>query len=172
MLPGSTLLLANAVSMSSKVMPEVSIRFRSGMICNCLPTNPVTSTIATSGNCSIRRLMTVSANWHKSRNASSSSTFPASFSVRFKQKTGISVALALTTRGRSISRDKWLMAASIFSFTSIKAKSVLVPNSKLKRTTPFPSRVSLWISFKPATCINCWRIGLTIVFSSSRADVF
>ena len=150
-------------------MPDVSSLFMSGTICSCLPTTPVTSTMATSGNCSMRRLMTFSANWQRSRKAVSSS---GPFRVRFRQKTGMSVALALTTRGRSISRGSVLMAASIFSLTSMKARSVLVPNSKLRRITPFPSRVSLSMSFRPATCISCWRMGFTKVFSSSRADVF
>ena len=64
----------------------------------CRPTKPVTSTIATSGNCSIRRLMTCSASWQRSKKAASLSP---RFKVKFKQKTGISVALAFTTRGRS-----------------------------------------------------------------------
>ena len=35
-----------------------------------------------------------------------------------------------------------------------------------------PSRVSLWMSRKLATCINCWRMVFTTVFSNSRAEVF
>ena len=64
------------------------------------------------------------------------------------------------------------MAASIFSFTSIKARSVFVPKSKPRRISPAPSRVSLLRSFSLATCISCWRKGFTTVFSSSRAEVF
>ena len=64
------------------------------------------------------------------------------------------------------------MAASIFSFTSIKARSVLVPKSKFSRIRPAPSCASLSISFRRATWISCWRNGFTTVFSNSRAEVF
>ena len=124
----------------------------SGVMRNSCSSKPVTSTIATSGNCSMRRLITVSANWQRVRKAVSS---PASRSVKLRKNTGTSVALAFTTLGRSTSRGRLFIAASIFSFTSMKARSVLVPKSKLKRINPAPSRVSLWISLRPATWVNC-----------------
>ena len=103
MLPGSILLADRADSNSFNVISAISKSFISGTICNCRPNMPVISTIATSGNCSILRLITVSANWQRSRKASS---FSIVLSVRLRQNTGMSVALALTTRGRSTSRGR------------------------------------------------------------------
>ena len=73
---------------------------------------------------------------------------------------------------KGMSFGKVFLAASIFSFTSMKAKSVFTPNSNSIRITPAPSRVSLCISRNPDTCSNCLRTGATTVFSSSRADEF
>ena len=84
----------------------------------------------------------------------------------------MSVALALMALGRSASLGRLFMAASIFSFTSIKARSVFTPKSNSMRIMPAPSLVSLFISRSPATCSNCRRTGATTVFSSSRADEF
>ena len=84
----------------------------------------------------------------------------------------MSVALALMALGRSVSFGRLFMAASIFSFTSIKAKSVFVPNSNSMRMMPSPSRVSLFISRNPDTCNNCRRNGATTVFSNSLAEEF
>ena len=84
----------------------------------------------------------------------------------------MSVALALTAFGLAASLGRLFMAASIFSFTSMKARSVSVPKSNDRRMMPEPSRVSLRISLSPDTCMSCLLSGATIVFSSSRADEF
>lgn len=84
----------------------------------------------------------------------------------------MSVALAFTALGRTASFGRLFMAASIFSFTSMKARSVFVPNSNDSRMIPDPSRVSLLSSLRPDTCMSCRRTGATIVFSSSRAEAF
>ena len=84
----------------------------------------------------------------------------------------MSVALALMALGRSVSLGRRFMAASIFSFTSMKARSVFTPKSNAMRMMPAPSRVSLSISRSPATCSSWRRTGATTVFSSSRAEEF
>ena len=84
----------------------------------------------------------------------------------------MSVALAFMALGRATSFERLFMAASIFSFTSMNAKSVFVPKSNSSRISPSPSRVSLRSSFSPATCSNCLRTGATTVFSNSLAEAF
>lgn len=84
----------------------------------------------------------------------------------------MSVALALIAFGRTASLGRLFIAASIFSFTSMKARSVFVPKSNDRRMIPDPSRVSLLISLSPDTCMSCLLTGATIVFSSSRAEEF
>ena len=83
----------------------------------------------------------------------------------------MSVALALMAFGRVASRGRLFMAASIFSFTSMNARSVSVPKSNDRRMMPEPSRVSLRISSSPETWSRERRTGATSVFSSSRADM-
>ena len=85
MLPGSTLFCTSAFSNSSTDSPMSAILAASGFSSTCRSSTPVTSTIATWGNCSMRRLMTFPASSHSSRKASSVSTASvglAPFSVR------------------------------------------------------------------------------------------
>ncbi|MPN52716.1 hypothetical protein SDC9_200378 [bioreactor metagenome] len=137
-------------------MPLISSTFLSGEMMICFFIIPDISIIATCGNCSRRLRITLSANSPSSINFTTSvcSKLLSELRVRSKLNTGISVALALITRGRLISRGREFMAASIFSFTSINARSVLAPYSKLRWITALPSRVSLRISRNLLTCIN------------------
>ena len=72
MLPGSTLFCTKAFSKSSIESSSTASLSGSGVMRSSRSSTPVTSTMATSGNCSIRLLMTFSANSHKSRKAFSS----------------------------------------------------------------------------------------------------
>ena len=63
------------------------------------------------------------------------------------------------------------MARSIFSFTSMKSRLMSLPGSKVKVMTPASVRDVDSMRFSPATCESCWRIGLTICCSISRAEL-
>ncbi|CCX55501.1 unknown [Bacteroides sp. CAG:1060] len=106
-------------------------------------TVPLISTIATSSNCSILLATTPDT---KSLSARKSSPL-FSFMVTLMKKAGISVALALNTLGREISGSNDILL-SIFSFTSINAKSASCPCSKLSTREAFPSLDSVRISVK------------------------
>ena len=82
----------------------------------------------------------------------------------------MSIALALTTLGRSNSLGMCPIARSIFSFTSMKMRSMRLPGSNSMKMVPASIRDSLWMSFRPATCINCPLSGATTWPSTSRAD--
>ncbi len=76
----------------------------------------------------------------------------------------------MMVRGRSMSRGR--LVRSIFSFTSIKIKSISEPCSNSIKILPRPSRVSVRISVKWLNWVSWLRNGLIIVASSSRADRF
>jgi len=140
-----------AVVRSSLVRPNDCSFFISGITTTSGFAKPLMSANATSGNCSMRFLSTVSVKSLSSRNFSSEYS-PLRVTTKFK--IGISLAEALMILGLSKSRGKKLSAASIFSLVSIKAKSVLVPYSKLRRIVAQPSRVSDSTSFRLEICSN------------------
>ena len=82
----------------------------------------------------------------------------------------MTIALALTTLGRSNSFGIRFIARSIFSFTSMNIKSILLPGSNSMKMEPASILDSLWMSFSPATCINWLRNGATTSASTSCTD--
>ena len=125
---GRTLLACTAFFMSVPVMP-VNSRFRFlGVICISFLMSPLISTIATSGSCSMRRLMTFS---HNSLIRTNSSVFVGSkgrslFRVSVTYSTGISVLLTLSICGLSKLAGRFSVTLPIFSFISTSAMSISV----------------------------------------------
>ena len=80
------------------------------------------------------------------------------------------MALALITLGRGMSFGILFIARSIFSFTSMNSRSMSVPGSK--ESVMLPASILDWVSmsFSPATCDSCWRMGFTICCSTSSTE--
>ena len=82
----------------------------------------------------------------------------------------MSSAPIFITFGRSISFGMEFMARSIFSFTSMKIRDMSLPGSKDRVIVPPSIREMDSMSFKPATCESCWRMGVTMRCSISLAE--
>ena len=122
--------------------------------------------MATSGSCSIRLRIIFPAKSLRSAKAAGSAALSAR--VMLSMKTGMSVALAFITLGRSRSRGRRFIAASIFSLTSMNARSMSLPKANFILIMALPLRDSDRMSSTPSTCIRLLRRTLTTLLSISR----
>ena len=152
----------------STLMPAAESFSRSGSTSISLSATPLTSTIATSSSCSRRLAITLETKSLSSRNPSPCKASPRP--VTFMKKAGISVALALNTFGREMSGSDDMLL-SIFSFTSMKAKSMSCPCSNESTIDAEPSRDSVCSPARWSVCTRFCRSVLTTTSSSSRADM-
>ena len=83
----------------------------------------------------------------------------------------MSSAPIFITFGRSIPLGMNPMARSIFSFTSINNRLMSLPGLNVRVIIPASVRDDDSMSFSPATCDSCRRMGATMLCSISRAEL-
>ena len=165
--PRVTLLFPTAFSSSSTPIPNPCNLASSGSMRICVPRVPLISTRATWGTCSTLRAITSLAKRLNSRNFSTE--LPGM--VRFMKNAGMSVALAFITLGLSTSLGSDESTLSIFSFTSMKLRSVSDLCENSIKMLPLPFTASQRISSSEGICINCILSGFITCSFISRADV-
>ena len=139
-----------AASSLSSVIPRALSLCSSGVTRISGSESPLISTSATSGICSTLFDITSAANLLSCKNRRS----PSSAIVMFMKKAGMSVALALTTFGRSSSLGSEATALSIFSFTSMNINFTSVPCSNSIKMEPDPLFASLRRSLRCEICLS------------------